>query len=229
MQAQDVMVHGVISVGPDIPVQIAAHAMVSNGVSAVLVMDISAKLIGIVSEGDLIRRVENDTERRHSWWLEMFMSTDALAREFVKSHGKRVSDVMTRDVITAAPEASLREIANLMERHGIKRVPIVKDGLVIGIVSRANLLQAVASAGDVADTEESDRALRQRIVDSIQDKPWASRPFNVIVNDRHVDLWGFVFSEDEKAAIRVAAEATSGIGSVADHLRVMRNIPSLAE
>jgi CBS domain-containing protein len=227
MQAQDVMVRGVISVGPDIPVRVAAHAMVSNRVSAVLVMDIDAKLVGIVSEGDLIRRVETDTERQRSWWLEMFMSTDALAREFVKSHAKRVSDVMTHEVITAAPETPLREIANLMEKHAIKRVPIVQDGLVVGIVSRANLLQALASANDDTEWFESDRVLRQRFIDSIKDMPWASRPFNIIVNDRRADLWGFVFSKDEKAAVRVAAEATAGIESVDDHLRVMPNIPNI--
>ena len=114
-----------------------------------------------------------------------------------------------------------------MEKHGIKRVPIVQDGSVVGIVSRANLLQALASAGDDRQSVETDRALRQRIVDSIKDKPWASRPFNVIVNDRRADLWGFVFSKDEKAAIRVAAEATAGIESVADHLRVMPHLPSI--
>lgn len=221
MQARDVMVRGVISVGPDMPVKAAAHAMISNGVSAIFVMDINAKLLGIVSEGDLIHRVENDTERKHSWWLEMFMSSDTLAREFVKSHAKRVSDVMTREVISATAETPLREIANLMEKHGIKRVPIIEDDKVVGVVSRANLLQALASASDTLDAEDSDRALRQRIVDSISDKPWASRPFNVIVSERRADLWGFVFSDDEKAAIRVAAEATPGIDAVADHLRVM--------
>jgi CBS-domain-containing membrane protein len=224
MQAQDVMVRSVISIGPDMPVRAAANAMVSNRVSALLVMDISAKLLGVVSEGDLIRRVENDTERRHSWWLEMFMSSDTLAKEFVKSHAKRVSDVMTRDVIVAGPETSLREIANLMEKHGIKRVPIVDNGKVVGIVSRANLLQALASLNDDTDWIESDRTLRQRIIDSLKDTPWASRPFNVIVSDRRADLWGFVYSEDEKTAIRVAAETTPGIDSVADHLRVLPSI-----
>ncbi|QOZ12950.1 signal transduction protein [Bradyrhizobium sp. CCBAU 51765] len=221
MQAQDVMVRGVISVGPDIPIQVAANAMVSNGVSAVPVIDITARLVGIVSEGDLIRRAENDTERRRSWWLELFSSTDTLAKEFVKSHARRVSDVMTRDVITATPETPLREIANLMEKHGIKRVPIVQNNLVVGIVSRANLLQALASATDARETAETDRVLRQRIVDGIKDQPWANRPFNVIVKDHHADLWGFVFSKEEKAAVRVAAEATPGIESVTDNLRVM--------
>jgi len=224
MQAQDIMVRGVISVGPDMPVRAAAHAMVSNGVSALPVIDINAKLIGIVSEGDLIRRVENDTERDRSWWLEMFMSTETLAREFVKSHAKHVADVMTRNVITAAPTASLRVIANLMEKHGIKRVPIVDNEKVVGIVSRANLMQALASFNDDTDWVESDRVLRQRIIESIRGKPWASRPFNVIVSKQHADLWGFVFSESERAALRVAAEATPGINSVADHLRVLSHI-----
>jgi len=210
MQARDVMVRGVISVGPDIPVQIAAIAMVRNCVRALPVINIYAKLVGIVSEGDLIRRVEIGTERLRSREVETPMSSDALAREFVKSHAKRVSDVMTREVITAQPETPLREIANLMEKHSIKRVPIVQDKLVVGIVSRVNLLQVLAR----------DRVLHQRFIDSIKDQPWAGRPFNIIVNDRCADLWGFVYSVDEKTAVRVAAEATPGIESVSDHLGI---------
>ena len=220
MQARDVMVGGVIKVGPDIPVQIAANAMVSNCVSALPVINIYAKLVGIVSEGDLIRRVEIGTERRRSGEGETLMSSDALAREFVKSRAKRVSDVMTREVITAQPETPLREIANLMEKHRIKRVPIVRDEAVVGVVSRVNLLQVLARANNTADWVESDRVLHQRFVDSIKDQPWAGRPFNIIVNDRCADLWGFVYSVDEKTAVRVAAEATPGIESVSDHLGI---------
>lgn len=219
MQARDVMVCGVISVGPDIPVQIAANAMVSNCVSALPVIDIYAKLVGIISEGDLIRRVEIGTERHPSGAGETPMPSDSLAKEFVRSRAKRVSDVMTREVITAQPETSLREIANMMERHSIKRVPIVENERVVGIVSRANLLQVLASVNDT-DWVESDRVLHQRFVDSIKDQPWAGRPFNIIVNDRCADLWGFVYSADEKTAVRVAAEATPGIESVADHLSI---------
>jgi CBS domain-containing protein len=219
MQARDVMVCGVISVGPDIPVQIAANAMVSNCVSALPVIDICAKLVGIISEGDLIRRVEIGTERHPSGAGETPMPSDSLAREFVRSRAKRVSDVMTREVITAQPEASLREIANMMERHSIKRVPIVENERVVGIVSRANLLQVLARVNDT-DWVESDRVLHQRFIDSIKDQPWAGRPFNIIVNDRCADLWGFVYSADEKTAVRVAAEATPGIESVADHLGI---------
>jgi hypothetical protein len=127
---------------------------------------------------------------------------------------------MTREVITAQPETPLREIANLMEKHSIKRVPIVQDQLVVGIVSRVNLLQVLARAEDNKDWVESDRVLHQRFVDSIKDQPWAGRPFNIIVNDRCADLWGFVYSVDEKTAVRVAAEATPGIESVSDHLGI---------
>lgn len=221
MQARDIMVGGVIAVGPDMPVLAAAHAMVSNNVSALLVMDINAKLLGVVSEGDLIRRVENKTERKRSWWMEMFLSSDALAKEFVKSHATHVADVMTREVITASPETSLRDIADLMEKHAIKRVPIVEGDKVVGIVTRANLLQSLTRRAEDTHLAESDRVLRQRIIDSLKDTPWASRPFTVVVTGGQVDLNGFVFSEDEKAAVRVAAEATPGIGSVVDHLRVV--------
>ncbi|QOZ28516.1 CBS domain-containing protein [Bradyrhizobium sp. CCBAU 51753] len=220
MQARDVMVCSVISVGPDIPVQIAANAMVRNCVSALPVIDIYAKLVGIVSEGDLIRRVEIGTDRHPSGVGEALMSSDALAADFVRSHAKRVSDVMTREVVTAQPETPLPEIVNLMEKHNIKRVPIVQGEQVVGIVSRANLLQVLARANDDTDWVESDRALHQRFVESIKNQPWASRPFNIIVKDRRADLWGFVHSVDEKTAVRVAAEATPGIESVSDHLGI---------
>jgi CBS domain-containing protein len=127
---------------------------------------------------------------------------------------------MTREVITAQPETPLREIVNLMEKHSIKRVPIVQDKLVVGIVSRVNLLQVLARANDNTDWVESDRVLHQRFVDSIKDQPWAARPFNIIVKDRCAVLWGFVYSMDEKTAVRVAAEATTGIESVSDHLGI---------
>jgi len=220
MQAQDVMVRGVISIGPDIPVQIAANAIVTNCVSSLPVINIRAKLVGIVSEGDLIRRVEIGTEWRHSGGFKAPVSSDARAKEFVKSHAKRVSDVMTREVITAQPETPLREIAELMEKHGIKRVPIVQDELVVGIVSRVNLLHVLARANDNGNRVENDSVLHQRFIDSIKDQPWAGRPFNIIVNNGCADLWGFVYSVNEKTALRVAAEATLGIRSVRDHLGI---------
>jgi CBS domain-containing protein len=221
MQAQDVMARGVIAIGPDMPVQFAARAMISNKVSALVVMGIDARLMGIISEGDLLRRVETGTEQTHSAWPEMFVSSDTLTKQFIKSRGKRARDVMTRDVVTAAPETPLREIADLMEKHGVKRVPILKDDIVVGIVSRADFLRVLASVSETADWVESDRAMHERFVESIEGQPWANRPFNVAINERRAELWGYVYSEAEKTAVRVAVEAIPGIETVEDHLRVM--------
>jgi len=215
MQARDVMVRGVISVGPDIPVQIAANAMVRNCVSALPVIDIHVKLVGIVSEGDLIRRVEIGTERRRP-----LMSSDAQAKEFVKSHAKRVSDVMTREVITAQPETPLREIVNLMEKHSIKRVPIVRNGKIVGVVSRSNLIQALASAKPLLEAKkESDRAIRLKMLDRLSKQKWTdfgSR--NIIVENGVVHLWGLVGSESERKALTALAEDIPGVSSVADEM-----------
>ena len=176
MQAQDVMVRGVISVGPDIPVRIAANAMVSNGVSAVLVMDISAKLVGIVSEGDLIRRVENDTERQRSV-VARNVHVDRRSGEGIRQiawqAGERRDD--TRRDRGGAGDAAARNRepdGEAWHQAGADRDRTV---LVVGIVSRANLLQALASANEDTEWIESDRVLRQRILDSIKDQPWASR------------------------------------------------------
>ena len=124
-------------------------------------------------------------------------------------------------MIAARPGIPLRDIANLMQKHGIKRVPIIQDEQVVGIVSRVNLLQVLARANDDdEDSVESDDVLHQRFVDSIKDQPWAGRPFNIVINDRCADLSGFVYSQDEKTAVRVAAETTPGIKSVSDRLGI---------
>src|SRR5262245_44107136 len=222
MQAQDVMVCGVISVGADIPIRIAANAIVRDYDSSLAVIDLYAKLVGIVSDGDLIRRVEIGTERRRSGGTgETLMSSDSLTKEFVKSRAKRVSDVMTREVITAQPETPLREIANLMEKHSIKRVPIVRDELVVGIVSRANLLQLLARADDDTDSVESDRVLHQRFVDSIKgishgraDPSTSSSMTAAPISGDLSTAWM------RRPPFALRPEATPGIESVSDHLGI---------
>lgn len=226
MKASDVMVRAVITVGPDLSVQAIASTLLENGISAVPVVDRDGKLVGIVSEGDLMRRPETGTDRRRPWWLEMLTSDQARAGEFVKTHGHTAKDVMTRDVATAKPDTSLREIADLLEKRGIKRVPIVEDGRVVGIVSRANLLQAMASqAGHLAPApSKSDEALRQELMDRLAKQSWANRPINVVVHSGVVDLWGFVDNAEEKHAIRVLAEGVPGVRTVNDNLRVYHAI-----
>jgi CBS-domain-containing membrane protein len=217
MKAADVMVTDVITVRPDTSTQEAARILVDNGISAAPVVDEEGRVAGIVSEGDLIRRAEIGTEFRRSWWLELLSSPEARARDFVKSHALKVADVMTTRVVTAPEAASLGEIANLLEKNGIKRVPIVRDGRLVGIVSRANLLRAYATSA--GRTTPDDDRLRERIVADIRALPWGM-PWllTVTVQDGVVDLWGPVNSEDQRQAIRVAAEATPGVKSVRDNL-----------
>src|SRR5665647_3102869 len=151
MKARDVMVSPVITVRPSASVREVAQIFLERRISAVPVVDEHGKLVGIISEGDLMHRAEPGTERKRSWWLQGFTGDETLAAEYVRAHARKVADVMTRHVIFAAPDMPLYEIANMLESNSIKRVPIVKDGQVVGIVSRANLIQAVASARQELD------------------------------------------------------------------------------
>ncbi|MGE3987374.1 CBS domain-containing protein [Pseudorhodoplanes sp.] len=227
MNASDIMTVRVVTIAPDATVQQAAKLMLEREVSALPVVDGSNRLIGIISEGDLVRRAETGTERKPSWWLSFVSGADQLAHDFVKAHGTKVSDVMTTDVVVARPDSPLREVAGLLESHRIKRVPVVEEGLVIGVVSRANLLQALASARPrAAAPQPSDSDLRDTIVDRLSAQPWSHPSIvNPIVTDGMVDLWGMVLSPTERNAVRVLVEETPGVRGVNDHLAV-RRIPS---
>jgi len=223
MKAADVMVSNVISVHPDDTVKQAAETLLANRISAVPVVDKNGVLVGVLSEGDLIRRAETGTEWRRSWWLELLIGRAPLAAEYVRSHARTVADVMTRDVITASPDTSLRRIAELLERNSIKRVPIVMNGKVIGIVSRANLVQALASRWKEQEAQPSgdDLTIREEVMARLDAEPWARyAPVNVIVHDATVELWGIVDSETARQAVRVVAEVTPGVRGVNDNLSV---------
>jgi CBS domain-containing protein len=220
MQARDVMVSPVITIKPSASVKEVAQILLENKVSALPVVDDSGKLIGIVSEGDLMRRTDLGTERHRSWWLvALFADTDALAAEYVKQHGAKVEDVMTRRPITAGPEVPLNEIAGLLERHSIKRVPIVENGALVGIVSRANLIQALAGDRRRLEISLPDAKLREKIMARLRAEPWAHTSLlNITVNDGIVDIWGITRSETEKKALRVAAETMPGVRAVNDNV-----------
>jgi CBS-domain-containing membrane protein len=228
MKAADVMVTNVITVGPDACVQDVARALIEARISGVPVVGSDGKLLGIVSEGDLMRRAEAGTGRRRPWWLAVLTGREVLASEFIKEHSRKVADVMTRQVVTAAPDTPLWTIANLLEKNAIKRVPIVQDGKVVGIVSRANLLQALASFSKrvEAAAPDTDSNIREKVLTQLKAEPW-SRPslINVIVQDGTVELWGIVDSASEKKAVRVAAEVTPGVRAVNDNL-IIRPVES---
>jgi len=192
MKAADVMVCAVISVRPNARVEEVARTLLANRISAVPVIDEEGELVGIVSEGDLMRRAEAGTDRSRSWWLEYLTGKQVLAAEYVKSHSHKVTDVMTRSVITATPETLLGEIAILLERNRIKRVPIVKNGKVVGIVSRANLLQALAGMpAKKAAASAGDSQIRDQVLSRLNAQLWRPSMLNVTVRDGTVDLWGF--------------------------------------
>jgi len=180
------------------------------------------RVIGMVSEGDLLHRAETGTERRRSWWLEMVASTNQLAEEYLKSHSGRVKDVMTRDVISVTDTTPVADIAVLLETNRIKRVPVLRDGKLAGIVSRANLVRALAMTINepASGAEANDRAIRDKLLAELKAQKWAEvSPANVTVKDGVVHLWSSYFSEQEKRALVVAAETTPGVRRVEDHMR----------
>jgi CBS-domain-containing membrane protein len=220
MRAIDVMTSSVVVASPDTSVQAAAKLLDDNRISGMPVVDAAGQVIGMVSEGDLVRRTEIGTgERRRSWWLELFTSTRELASEYVKEHGHTVKYIMSQPVVSVREDTPLSEIAELLERHRIKRVPVLRDDKLVGIVSRSNLVRALASVAPVKlSTLPSDREIRNTVLHELSGCRWSLPRHNVIVQDGVVHLWGVVQSEDERSAIRVAAEGVPGVKGVMDHL-----------
>jgi CBS-domain-containing membrane protein len=185
------------------------------------VLDETGHVVGIVSEGDLMRRNETGTARRASPWLSLLATPAQAARDYAKSHGRTAGDVMTREVIGVDENTPLADVAALLERHHIKRAPVLRGGKLVGIVSRANLVQGLATNSTARSTASDDPALRARILAELRDAGLDAPRVNVIVTQGRVSLWGLVDSEDEKRAIRIVAENAAGATAVEDHLNVL--------
>ena len=229
MNAADVMVSNVITVRPDTSVAEIAEILLTNRISGMPVVDEAGALLGIISEGDLIHRVEVGTERRRSWWLELLSGKQILAHEFIKAHARKAADLMTHPVITVKPDTPLSDLACLLDKHRIKRVPVTENGKLVGIVSRANLVQALFNPRQAIASEKTitNSALREKILAQLRLEPWWPSDVNVIVDDGTVELWGVVESQVEKDAIRVAIEGTPGVHSISNHLSVHQRISHL--
>ena len=221
MDASAIMTRSVVSVAPETPVSEVVKAMLENRISAVPVLD-DGTLVGIISEGDLLRRAEAGTERRRSRWMELGLSNPSLAADYVKQHGRKAKDVMTREVITVGPETPIAEIANLLESRHVKRVPVLLDGKLVGIVSRANLIQALASSGKEPGSAAParDGEIQEALSRELLKQRWAVSPTqaNIVVRDGVAHLWGFIDSEEARRAVIVAAENTPGVRRVEDHM-----------
>jgi CBS domain-containing protein len=212
------MNRAVATTTPETTVEEVATLMINLRISGVPVLDRSGQLVGIVTEGDLLRRAETGTEHRRSRWSEWFSANSQLAAEYIKSHARRVEDIMTREVVSVGQLATLGEIAERMETKRIKRVPVVHDGKIVGIVSRADLLQVLASGGAASADEKSDSLIREQLLAELRTQVWANAAeSNVVVSDGVVHFWGTVGSEEERRALRVVAENIPAVRGIEDH------------
>jgi len=220
MDVRDVMTSNVLSVSPQESVVVAAKLMLQKKISGLPVVDDLGELVGIVTEGDFLRRTEIGTKRQRPKWVEFFVGPGRLADEYIRFSGRKVSDVMTRDVQTATPETPLSEAVRIMERHHIKRLPVIENGRMIGIVTRANLLHAMASFVDeVGPSRPEDTAIRERLLAELATQPWTPvSTIDVTVRDGVVHLSGAITEERQRQALRVAAENIPGVKKVEDYV-----------
>jgi CBS domain-containing protein len=218
MLAQDIMTKDVLTVTPDTSVKDIARCMMEHRVGGLPVIDKQGHIVGIVTEGDLVRRSDLDTARQRNGWLDIFLSNADRARDFAREHGRTAQDIMTTEVIAVAPGASLRQIADLFETRRIRRVPVVANGKVVGIVSRANLVQALATPHTDAVDRIDDPQIRDLVLAAYRRLAWGIRhERNIIVRDGVVHLWGFVPTSAELDALRVATEDIPGVKGFVDH------------
>jgi CBS domain-containing protein len=220
MKAEDVMTRDVISIAPDATVLQAARLMLQHHISGLPVVDEDGKLVGVLSEGDFLRRRETRTEHRRSRWLEFLMGPGRIAAEYSHSHGSKVSEVMTADVQAVADDTPLEEIVELMERKRIKRVPVLCGEQLVGIVTRSNLMHAMVSMARVVQpVAKDDGTIRESLLAEMQKADWAPVAMtNVLVRDGVVELWGTIVDERQREALKVAAENIPGVKAVNDHL-----------
>lgn len=219
VQVKDVMTRNVISVEADEPILKAARLMLQNRISGLPVIDATGMLVGVVTEGDFLRRGEIGTQRHRPKWLEFVVGPGRMAAEYVRASGRKVSEIMTPDPLSVTEDDSLETVVEQMERHRVKRLPVIRAGQMVGIVSRANLMHALVSLArdDTQAAAGDDSAIRDRILASLGELHWAPQ-VNVVVKNGIAELWGAILDDRERQALIVAAENISGVKEVHDHL-----------
>ena len=219
MRAHQIMTRPVISVTPETTIVDAANIMLQKHVSGLPVVDAAGKLVGIISEGDFIRRSEIGTQRKRGRFLKFILGPGQEAIDFVREHGRKIAEIMTPEPITIGEDTPLEEIVQLMEKNNVKRLPVTRGDKIVGIVSRSNLLQAVASvAREIPDPTADDDHIRNRVIDALAKNDWCPFGLSVIVRDGIVHLSGVITEERSRQAAIVAAENVTGVNKVHDHL-----------
>lgn len=223
MKAQEIMTRDVITVGPDTSVRDIAALMVEKHISGVPVLTDNGKIIGMVSQSDLLHRAELGTERRHKWWFRTFSDSYALAQEYAKAHGLKAHDIMSRYVVSVRDDAELRDVADILDSHRIKRVPVVQEGHLVGIITRGDLVRTLSQVEISKTVKKIDNAaLHKTLHDRIRTQSWINESYiNVTVNDGVVELWGFVDTADQRSALRALVEETEGVSRLEDKLNVV--------
>jgi CBS domain-containing protein len=220
MKVKDVMTAPVISVEPDASIWEAVRIMLQRHISGLPVIDKGGRLVGMVSEGDFLRRAETGTQRQRPHWLEFLMAPRRLAEEYTRTHGRKIQDIMTPNPLTVTEGTPLDEVVGTMEKRRIKRLPVVRGNDVVGIVTRANLVHALAGvARELMPTTASDEGIRERLLTELAKEAWAPVGLiDVVVRNGVVELWGTITEERQRQALIAAAENVPGVKAVRDHL-----------
>jgi CBS domain-containing protein len=222
MKVRDIMTRKVLSIEPSASVFQAVHSMLQNKISGLPVVNTDGDLIGVVTEGDFLRRAETATERKRPRWLAFLAGPGKLADEYVHTHARKIADVMTPEPFTVTEDTTLDKVVQLMEKHRVKRLPVVRGKKLVGIVSRANLLHALASLAPQVHSSTSaltDETIRNLVLDELDRQKWAPVAFlNVIVRNGIAELWGTIPDEREREALIVAAQNVPGVKDVKDNL-----------
>jgi CBS-domain-containing membrane protein len=222
MKARDIMTREVITVRPETPVRDIAALMVEKHISGLPVVTADGMVVGILSEADLMRRAETGTERRRKWWFRAFSDSGSLAREYAKAHGRKAHDVMSRYVVSVREDTKLRDVADILDNNRIKRVPVMKDGAIAGIITRGDLVRALSRTQTPQGSKKIDNAsLHKTLHKRIRSQSWINESYiNVSVNDGLVELWGFVDTTDQRNALRALVEETEGVVRIEEKLSV---------
>lgn len=230
MNAADIMTRDVLTLNGETSVLDAARAFLQHHISGMPVVDGKGTLIGVLTEGDLLRRTETGTERHRAHWLEVLLGPGRAAADYTIANARKVGEVMSDQVVTIAPDTSLEHAVALMERHRIKRLPVMADGKLVGIVSRADLLRALVDHADKeAATPHSDEDIRAHLQAEIDRQTWTPRAaMRIAVKNGVVELAGTITDERERAALRVLCENVGGVKGIVDHLAWVEPISGMA-